>query len=57
MIKTEIYKNNFLHVLTEVLQDPSLAPKLADTKALTEVKALDEFYQMLMNDADRASYG
>ncbi|XP_063448798.1 protein pelota-like [Mytilus edulis] len=49
--------SGFKHSLKEVLQDPSLAPKLADTKALTEVKALDEFYQMLMNDADRASYG
>lgn len=49
--------SGFKHSLKEVLQDPSLAPRLADTKASAEVKALDEFYQMLMNDADRASYG
>ena len=46
-----------MFLFIEVLQDPSLAPKLADTKASSEVKALDDFYQMLMNDPDRAFYG
>lgn len=49
--------SGFKHSLKEVLQDPSLAPKLADTKASAEVRALDDFYQMLMNDPDRAFYG
>lgn len=49
--------SGFKHSLKEVLQDPSLAPKLSDTKASAEVKALDDFYQMLMNDPDRAFYG
>lgn len=49
--------SGFKHSLKEVLQDPSLAPKLSDTKASAEVKALDDFYQMLMNDSDRAFYG
>lgn len=31
--------------------------KLADTKASGEVKALDDFYQMLQSDPDRAFYG
>jgi hypothetical protein len=30
--------------LREVLTDPSVTPKLADTKALDEVRALQEFY-------------
>ena len=47
----------FTFCLLEVLCDPSLAPKLADTKAAGEVKALDDFYQMLQNDPDRAYYG
>ena len=44
-------------LLTEVLQDPSITSKLADTKASGEVKALDDFYQMLQNDPNRAFYG
>ena len=31
--------------------------RLSDTKALGEVKALDDFYQMLQNDANRTFYG
>ena len=42
---------------SEVLQDPSVIVKLCDTKALGEVKALDDFYQMLQNDSNRAFYG
>ncbi|XP_014769545.1 protein pelota homolog [Octopus bimaculoides] len=49
--------SGFKHSLKEVLQDPSMANRLADTKALGEVKALDEFYNMLVNDPDRAVYG
>lgn len=41
----------------EVLADPSIAVKLADTKAAGEVKALDDFYTMLQTDPDRAYYG
>jgi protein pelota len=44
-------------IMVVIIQDPSLAPKLSDTKASAEVKALDDFYQMLMNDSDRAFYG
>ncbi|CAI9718220.1 protein pelota homolog [Octopus vulgaris] len=49
--------SGFKHSLKEVLQDPSMANRLADTKALGEVKALDDFYNMLVNDPDRAVYG
>ncbi|KAH3870789.1 protein pelota-like [Dreissena polymorpha] len=49
--------SGFKHSLQEVLQDPSVSTKLADTKATSEVKALDDFYQMLQNDPSRAFYG
>lgn len=45
------------HALKEVLSDPAVTARLADTKASGEVKALDDFYQMLQNDPDRAFYG
>ena len=43
--------------ITEVLQDSTVTAKLSDTKAAGEVKALDDFYQMLQNDPNRAFYG
>ncbi|KAI7879139.1 hypothetical protein K492DRAFT_217266 [Lichtheimia hyalospora FSU 10163] len=45
------------HSLNEVMQDPSIQSKLADTKAAREVQALDEFYAMMNADPDRAFYG
>ncbi|CAO3651136.1 unnamed protein product [Cunninghamella blakesleeana] len=45
------------HSLNEVMQEPSVMAKLADTKAVKEVNALDAFYQMLNKDPDRAFYG
>ncbi|KAI8079940.1 pelota [Halteromyces radiatus] len=45
------------HALNEVMQDPAILARLADTKAAREVQALDAFYQMLNTDADRAFYG
>ncbi|XP_056002994.1 protein pelota-like isoform X2 [Ostrea edulis] len=49
--------SGFKHSLKEILQDPSVSSKLSDTKASGEVKALDDFYQMLQNDPNRAFYG
>ena len=49
--------SGFKHSLTEVLQEPSVSSKLSDTKALAEVKALEDFYLMLQNDPNRAFYG
>lgn len=49
--------SGFKHSLNEILADPTVTSKLADTKATSEVKALEEFYQMLQNDPDRAFYG
>lgn len=43
--------------LREVLSDPNVSVKLADTKAASEVKALDSFYSMLQNEPNRAFYG
>ena len=45
------------HALNEVMQDPAIQSKLADTKAAREVQALEQFYTMLNNDPDRAFYG
>ncbi|KAI8330204.1 hypothetical protein BC941DRAFT_496760 [Chlamydoabsidia padenii] len=45
------------HALNEIMQEPSIQAKLADTKAAREVQALDSFYQMLNTDSDRAFYG
>ncbi|KAL9646443.1 hypothetical protein ABK040_006440 [Willaertia magna] len=45
------------HALKEVLADESVLKKLSDTKAANEVKTLEEFYDMLSNDPNRAVYG
>ncbi|CEG82923.1 Putative Translation factor pelota [Rhizopus microsporus] len=49
--------NGHKHALTEIMQDPTLQVKLADTKAAREVQALDKFYEMMNMDPDRAFYG
>lgn len=43
--------------LKEVLADPVITARLADTKAAGEVKALDTFFTMLQTEPDRAYYG
>ena len=43
--------------IKEILQDRTMAAKLADTKAATEAKILQQFYTMLHQDASRAFYG
>ncbi|KAG0285225.1 hypothetical protein BGZ98_005598 [Dissophora globulifera] len=43
--------------LQEVMNDPAIKIKLADTKAAQEVQALDQFHEMLSMDPDRAFYG
>ncbi|KAJ1960585.1 Translation factor pelota [Dipsacomyces acuminosporus] len=43
--------------LEEVMRDPQIKARLADTKSAQEVRALDSFYQMLNNNPDRAFYG
>jgi protein pelota len=45
------------HALAEALQDPSVAARIADTKARAEIAALDEFFSALNEDTDRATYG
>lgn len=45
------------HGLREVMSDPAVAAKLVNTKAAGEVKALNDFYDMLKQDPDRAFYG
>ncbi|CAH8837579.1 unnamed protein product [Trichobilharzia szidati] len=45
------------HALKEVLTDSVVMSKLANTKATSEVTALNDFYQMLKVDQSRAFYG
>ncbi|GFS36107.1 protein pelota [Trichonephila inaurata madagascariensis] len=49
--------SGFKHSLKEVLADPGIANKLADTKAAGEVKCLEQFYNMLMTEPNKAFYG
>ena len=43
--------------MSEILADPNMAAKLADTQAAKDIAALNDFYTMLNNDPDRAFYG
>ncbi|KAF6206092.1 hypothetical protein GE061_017317, partial [Apolygus lucorum] len=49
--------SGFKHSLKEVLMDPAVVAKMADTKALGEVKALEAFYSMLQVESAKAFYG
>ncbi|KAF4685177.1 hypothetical protein FOZ60_006794 [Perkinsus olseni] len=43
--------------LNELMQDETVKSQVADTKAMSNVAALDRFYTMLKNDPERAVYG
>ncbi|XP_017785350.1 PREDICTED: protein pelota [Nicrophorus vespilloides] len=47
----------FKHSLQDVLQDPAVVNKIADTKAAGEVKALEQFYTTLQCEPAKAFYG
>ena len=47
----------YVHSLSELLENPTVRTLIANTKAASEVKALDEFFEMLANDPARAFYG
>ncbi|XP_050523069.1 protein pelota [Daktulosphaira vitifoliae] len=49
--------SGFKHSLKEVLSNPSISSKLEDTKALGELKVLENFYKMLQTESTRAFYG
>jgi len=49
--------SGFKHSLQEVLSDPAVSSRLSDTKATSEVRALQTFYTMLQNEPDKAFYG
>lgn len=49
--------SGFKHSLKEVLQDPAVISKIADTKAAGEVKALEQFYTTLQMEPAKAFYG
>jgi protein pelota len=46
-----------LFLVVEVLSDPAVTAKLADTKAAGEVRALESFYTVLTNEPEKAFYG
>ncbi|XP_033230973.1 protein pelota [Belonocnema kinseyi] len=47
----------FKHSLKEVLADPAVVSRVSDTKAASEVRALETFYAILQTDPERAFYG
>ncbi|XP_014098764.3 protein pelota [Bactrocera oleae] len=49
--------SGFKQALKEVLQDPSVMVKISDTKAVREVKVLEQFYNILHCEPARAFYG
>ncbi|GLV32319.1 pelota [Carabus blaptoides fortunei] len=49
--------SGFKHSLKEVLQDPAVVSKMADTKAASEVRSLEAFYTMLQCEPAKAFYG
>ncbi|TKR77600.1 hypothetical protein L596_018535 [Steinernema carpocapsae] len=49
--------SGFKRSVKELLEEPSLAAKLSDTKAQAETKALNEFYELMATEPDRAFYG
>uniref|UniRef100_A0A224XRE3 Protein pelota homolog n=2 Tax=Panstrongylus TaxID=65342 RepID=A0A224XRE3_9HEMI len=49
--------SGFKHSLKEILMDPAVVTKMADTKALGEVRALEAFYTMLQTEPSKAFYG
>lgn len=53
MLNDNCYCIHFL----EVLSNPSIAAKLEDTKALGELKVLENFYKTLQSESTRAFYG
>lgn len=47
----------YKHALREVLRDPSVAHRVAETKAGAEVRVLREFMLMMETQPDRVAYG
>lgn len=45
------------HAVEEILSQPAVQTRLADTKASEEIRALATFFDMLKKDPDRAYYG
>jgi len=49
--------SGFKHSLKEVLADPSVIAKVSDTKAMGEVRTLEQFYNILQSEPAKAFYG
>jgi stalled ribosome rescue protein Dom34 len=43
--------------LNEVLADPTVMIKMENTKAITQSKALEEFYTIMKKNENRVAYG
>ena len=56
LLKYELCEG-YKHSLQEVLLKDEVAQRLSDTKAAKEVKSLERFQNLLMEDPDRAFYG
>lgn len=46
-----------MNSVAEVLTDPAVTSRISDTKAASEVKAIETFYTMLQTDPGKAFYG
>ena len=44
------------HAISELLADPKILAQLEDTKVAKEVATLEQFFQLISNDPDRAYY-
>ena len=51
------FVNKLMLVCIEVLADPAVTTRMADTKASIEVRALENFYAVLQSEPNRAFYG
>ncbi|CAB3401866.1 unnamed protein product [Caenorhabditis bovis] len=49
--------SGFKHALKEVLETPQVAARLSETKAQAEVKALNQFLELMSTEPERAFYG
>ncbi|XP_076549213.1 pelota mRNA surveillance and ribosome rescue factor [Osmia lignaria lignaria] len=49
--------SGFKHSLKEILADPAVVSRISETKAASEVKALETFFTILQTDPPRAFYG
>lgn len=57
MFIVEHASSGYKHSLKEILLNKGIQVKIQASSAISEAKALEEFYEMLRKDPDRAAYG